>query len=118
MIVKPTWLNVGLDHLSRIETGEEPTNIEEGLSNVQLSTIRVADDHFADIIYFFTTRVASVRYTMEQKKEILVRVVGFSLIVVYFYKMGLDKILHKYFLEHERHTILVEAHGGVVRGHY
>ena len=33
IIVKPVRLNVGPDHLSRIETGEEPTNIEEGLSN-------------------------------------------------------------------------------------
>ena len=26
-------MNVGLDHLSRIETGEEPANLEEGLPN-------------------------------------------------------------------------------------
>ena len=30
IIVKPGRLNAGLDHLSRIETGEDPTNIEEG----------------------------------------------------------------------------------------
>ena len=31
IIVKSGILNVVLDHLSRIETGEEPTNIEDGL---------------------------------------------------------------------------------------
>jgi len=31
VIVKPGHLNVGPNHLSRIETGEEPTNLEEGL---------------------------------------------------------------------------------------
>lgn len=28
--MKPGWLNAGLDHLSRIEIGEEPTSLEEG----------------------------------------------------------------------------------------
>ena len=36
IIVKPRRLNVGPDHLSHIETGEEPTNIEVGLSDAQL----------------------------------------------------------------------------------
>lgn len=30
VIMKLGWLNVGPDHLSQIETGEEPTNLEEG----------------------------------------------------------------------------------------
>ena len=34
VVVKPGWLNTGLDHLSHIEIGEEPTNLEEGLPNV------------------------------------------------------------------------------------
>ena len=49
MIVKPRRLYAGLDHLSRIETGEEPSGLEEGLSDTQLFAVRVADDHFADI---------------------------------------------------------------------
>ena len=36
IIVKPGRLNVGPDHLSPIETGEDPTNIDDGFSNVQL----------------------------------------------------------------------------------
>ena len=31
IIVKPDLLNAGHDHLSRIEIGEEPTNIEDKL---------------------------------------------------------------------------------------
>jgi len=31
--VKLGWLNVGPDHLSRIEMGDEPTSLEEVLSN-------------------------------------------------------------------------------------
>lgn len=42
----------------------------------------------------------------------------FSLIVGQLYKMGLDEILHRYVLEHERQIIPVEAHGGTTSGHY
>lgn len=31
IIVKPRRLNAGLDHLSRIETGKEPTSLEDNL---------------------------------------------------------------------------------------
>lgn len=48
--MKPGWLNAALDHLSHIEIGEEPTNLEEGLSDVQLFAVHIADNHFLDII--------------------------------------------------------------------
>jgi len=48
--VKPGRLNVGPDHLSRIETGEEPSSMEEGLPDTRLFLVCVVDDHFANII--------------------------------------------------------------------
>ena len=33
IVVKPGRLNVGPDHLSHIENGEEPTNIDNGIPN-------------------------------------------------------------------------------------
>ena len=33
IIVKPRRLNVGPDHLSRLESGEEPTDLEDNLPN-------------------------------------------------------------------------------------
>ena len=50
IIMKPGHLNAGTDHLSRIEMGEEPTNIEDGLSDVQLFQVDMEDDHHAPII--------------------------------------------------------------------
>jgi len=69
------------DHLSRIDNGEEPTNIDEGLPDVQLFTGIVVDEHFAGIIYFLTTSVALEGYAMQQKKELVVRVLYFSVIL-------------------------------------
>ena len=45
-------------------------------------------------------------------------VVDFTLIVGQLYKLGLDEILCRYVLEHERRRISEESHVGVVGGHY
>lgn len=47
--MKPGRLNLGLDHLSHIETGEEPTNLEEGFPNVHLFAVHVENNLFANI---------------------------------------------------------------------
>ena len=36
IVVKPGRLKDGPNHLSRIENGEEPTNIDDGLPDAQL----------------------------------------------------------------------------------
>ena len=50
IIVKPGWLNARPDHLSRIETGEEPTNIEGGLPDVQIFRVGMVDDYYEKIV--------------------------------------------------------------------
>eukprot|EP00253_Pinus_taeda_P004147 PITA_04147 len=118
VIVKSGLLNAGLDHLSRIETREEPTNLEEGLPDVQLFGVRIANDYFADIIQFLTTGTTPKGYSTKRKKELVVRATDFSVIAEHLYNMGIDEILRRYVLEFERSSILAEAHGGVAGGHY
>ena len=36
IVVKLGWLNVGLEHLSCVESGEEQTNIDDGFPDAQL----------------------------------------------------------------------------------
>ena len=57
IIVKPSRLNVGLNHLSRIEIGEEPTNIEDGFPDGQLFRVNVVDDYYDQIIQFLATGI-------------------------------------------------------------
>jgi hypothetical protein len=52
------------------------------------------------------------------KKNLVVRVVDYQLIVGHLYKMGTDSILRRCVLEHERPRILVESHEGIAGGHY
>ena len=58
IIVKPGRLNAGPDHLSQIDSGEEPSNLEDNLPNAPLFSIQIADDYYADIIHFLTTGLA------------------------------------------------------------
>lgn len=58
VIVNSGHLNADLDHLSWIENGEEPTNLEEALPDAQLYAVHIMDDHFDDIIHFLTTGTA------------------------------------------------------------
>ena len=55
VIVKLGQLNVGPDHLSRIESGEEPHSLEYNLPDVQLFSINVVDKEFDAIIHLLNT---------------------------------------------------------------
>ena len=50
IIVKLSRLNLGTNHLSRIESGEDPSNLDDNLPDVQLFAITMFDDHYIDII--------------------------------------------------------------------
>jgi len=75
--VKPNRLNVGPNHLSRIESGEEPSNLKEWFPDTQLFMVHVANYHFFDIIQFITTGMVPEGYITQQKKELLVRTTKF-----------------------------------------
>ena len=81
---------MGPDHLSWIKIGEEPNNLEEGLPYAQFFAVKVADNHFADIIHFLTASMTPEGYTSQQKKELVVRMTDFSVIAGNLYKMGVD----------------------------
>ena len=61
-------MNAGPDHLSRIDLGEEPSNLEDNLPDAQVFSIQIADEYYADIIHFLTTGWAPVEFTKQQKK--------------------------------------------------
>ena len=92
-MVKPGHVNVGPHHLSCIKTGEQPTSLEEGLPNAKLSIVGITDGHFEDIIHFLTTKTTLKEYSVQRKKELVVRIVDFSVIAGHLYKMGNDEIL-------------------------
>jgi hypothetical protein len=95
IIVKPGRMNKGPNHLSRLEHGEESTSLEDALLDAQLLSIRNIDDHFAEIVKFLSTRMAPSKYTIPQKKQLVVCAAEFLLIAGQLYKMGPDEILRR-----------------------
>ena len=77
IIVKPDRLNLGPDHLSRIESGEEPTSVEDNLLDAQLFAITMFDDQYKDTIHFLSMGYAPTKFTTTQKKQLVVRAADF-----------------------------------------
>ena len=63
VIVKQGKFNAGLDHLSRVTNGEEPTNLEDNFPDAQLFSVQVADEYFVDIIEYLSTGIAPQDFT-------------------------------------------------------
>jgi hypothetical protein len=93
IIVKIGRMNKGPDHLSRLEHGEDPTSLEDALSDAQLLAIRKVGDHFVEIVHFLSMEMAPNEYTIPHKKQLVVCIADFSLIAGNLYKMGPDEIL-------------------------
>jgi hypothetical protein len=118
IVVKPGRMNKGPYHLSKLEHGEEPTSLEDTLPDAQFLAIRNMDDHFTEIVQFMSIGMAPREYTVIQKKQLVVCVADFSLIVGQLYKMGPYDILKRCCMEVERPLILEKSHEGIAGGHY
>lgn len=64
-----------------------------------------------------STGITPEGYTMQQKKELVVRFGEFLEMAGHLYKMGLDEVLCQYVAKYEQHNIMAEVHGGVGGGH-
>ena len=98
VIVKPGRLNVGPDHLSRIESGEEPTNLEDIFPDAQLFAIHMMDDQnheFNAIIKFLSIGYAPKGISTNKKKHLVVKAADYTLIARHLYKLGADEILRR-----------------------
>ena len=93
IIVKLGRLNVGPDHLSRLESGEEPTSLEDNLPDAQLFSVQITNDYFKDIIEFLTIGTTLAEYNVKQKKRLVVKATYFTIIVGQLYKLGPYEIL-------------------------
>jgi hypothetical protein len=72
IVDKTERMNKGTDHFSRLEHGEEPTSLEDTLSDAKLLYIRNIDDHFAEIVQFLSIGMAPSEYKITEKKQLVV----------------------------------------------
>ena len=102
VIVNPGWLNVGPDHLSRIERGEEPPSLQDNLSDAQLFSIDAVNKEFDTIIHLLNIVYAPEGYSTWKKKELFFKASDCMLIMWQLYKLGPDEIVHRCVFDHER----------------
>jgi len=68
VVVNLGRLNNGPDHLSRIESGEDPISLEDELPDAQLFSVSMVDEYFVDIVDFLSSGMAPTHCTIAQKK--------------------------------------------------
>jgi hypothetical protein len=78
----------------------------------------MVDDYFMNIMEFLHIGVDPSDMTMAHKKQLVVKELNYQLIARNLNKLGAYGILRRCVLEHERTTILEEAHTDIVGGHY
>ena len=92
--------------------------MHEIFPNANLFSIQIDNDYFVDIVGFFSTGMAPKEFTVAQKKKLVVHIVDYQLIAGHLYKLGVDNILRRCVMEHERPIIFEEAHEGIDGGNY
>jgi hypothetical protein len=117
VIVKLGRCNVGPNHLYRLESGESGRAVDNHLPDVDLFHIEAIPEYLEEIDFFLSTRTYPKTYLAIQKRHMVVRAVDYQLIVEKLYKLGLDIILRRCVLNHERQDILWECHIGFVIEH-
>jgi hypothetical protein len=106
VIIKLGICNVGPDHLSRLESGESGGAVDDQLLDAELFRVEAIPEYLEDITSFLSTRAFPETYSATQKFHMVVRVADSQLIVGKLYRLGLDNILRRCVLDHERQDIL------------
>ena len=97
---------------------EEPTRVEDDLPDAHLFRIEVVPVELEEIAQFLEDGKAPEDMSMKKKQILAKKAAPYRLINGFLYKMGLDDILRRCVLEHERNNIMHEAHYGPARGHF
>jgi hypothetical protein len=117
VIIKPRRCNMGPDNLSILELGEIGGAVNDQLTDVDLLWVEAIPEYLEDIAIFLSIGVCPKTYSVTQKHHMVVRGVDYQLIAGKLYKLGLDSILMRCVLDHERQDILWECRSGVAGGH-
>jgi hypothetical protein len=97
-----------------LELGESGGVVDDQLLDVDLFHIESIPEYLEDIVFFLGIGTFLETYSATQKRHMVVRATDYQLIYGQLYKLGLNNILRRCVLNHERQDILCELHNGVV----
>ena len=104
--------------MSRIDTREELTGVEDDLPDAHLFRIEVVPTELEEIAQFLENGQAPEGMSTKKKQILAMKAAPYTLINGFLNKMGLDKVLCRCVLEHERENIIHEAHYCPAGGHF
>ena len=90
--------------MSRIESGEDPTSMEDNFPDAQLFAVTMMDDQnkeFNVVIHFLSTGYTPKGFIIVQKKHLVIKSDDYTLIVRHLYKMGPDEIFRRCVFDYE-----------------
>jgi hypothetical protein len=85
----------GPDHLSRLEMGEDPTDIEDDLSDAHLFCIEAAPKDLEEIKIFLEEGKAPEDLPANKKKVLALKATPFTIMNGYLYKLGPNDVLRR-----------------------
>ena len=118
VVVRPGRLNVRPNHLSRIDIVEELIGVEGDLPDAHLFRIEDVPAELEEITQFLENVQEPEGMSTKNKQILAMKVAPYSLINRFLYKMGLDEVLRRCVLEHERDRKMHEVHYGPTGGHF
>lgn len=90
VIIKLGQLNVGPNHISRLELGESGGSLDDQLLDSDLFCIEEIPDYLKGIVDFLATRQCLEEYTVTQRRYMVVTAADYQLIAGHLYKIGLE----------------------------
>ena len=80
VVIRPGKLNVGPDHLSRIDTGEEPIGVEDDLLDAHLFQIEAIPTKLEEIAQFLENGQALEGMSTKKKQILAMKATPYTLI--------------------------------------
>ena len=93
VIIRLRKENVGPDHLSRVESSEDQTGINDDLPDAHLFKVEAIPIELAEIGQYLQEGKAPDHYSEKRKKILTIKAAPYTLISGNLYKLGLDDIL-------------------------
>ena len=87
VIIRPGKANVGPDHFSRVESGEDPIGIEDDLPDAHLFRVEAIPSELEDIGQYLQEGKAPNHYSKKRKKILTTKVAPYTLIDGNLYKI-------------------------------
>ncbi|MCO5574484.1 hypothetical protein L7F22_028269 [Adiantum nelumboides] len=108
------------DYLSRLETGESPTGVDDQLLDANLFSIQqhAPKLRYDQMLVYLTDGVMPGGFSPDQRKKFALKSRPCFVIARALYKKGIDQVIRRCVPEFEQSAVLQEAHYGQASGHF